>query len=922
MGSESRHPADPRVASGSAQITADEADTLLALVRQLNLTTSRRQALTGTGGCVGLSFAGVAPFVTPVTRTKEGGEFAKAANRLLGRHARSLFLPRWSSIQVNYNTTAHPHVDSNNTGNSVLLLLGSFAGGEFGYTGTSIKYSAVNTFFTIDGSAMHESAAFRGERVSIIYFLHKSEAQAPPSDRQFLAEVGFQLQPGEAPPRAELRPAEGWGNPSGAQIKRAAPLRGLPEKSAKERKEEENRHALGGMRRPHRAVAQLPQALAAGAVVRKALDEALDEQCGRADQVVLDILRGKKVRGFTDPLVRLAKYKVAKALGTEAREKGGLSAGIIRSFSTKAGDPDGILADWAEGGAPLGIVNEVVSTGVFPTIGDPLAEPDEVMQVTTPEGPWSNYVSAESSPEITAEILNRMVNKGWAIKAPSLEALAEEVGSNEIALNKLALISKMKADNTMKHRLVWDLLRSGVNSVVRQGERVILPKLYDLIEDILDLLRSATPGEEVYVLGADIEDAFHQIPLRRNERRFTAASISGWFFAFTVLVFGSGSAPTVWGRYASWLARSTIAIAQPGTLRMEIYVDDPVYVAKGTLKQVARTFARALLWCMVVGLPIAWAKAEGGSQVRWIGAAVTFTPSEVVAFITEDKIQEILELISTALSKNKVSARFLRSLAGKLNFIAGIVPKLRPFLASIWAAIAGPTHPSEDEEKSLASAPGHCSSSDRVVGHLVWTKSCKQGLVWCEAFLRGCHGGLRRHFRVRPPGADDTLTVSVDASPWGIGGLLTVNTVPQAWFSDELHEEDLKMFEAERGESAFTTIWELLAVVVAIKLWAADKIGLAVAVRSDSLSALQVLARNRARAPGLTILLQELALEQASFSFLMEDLTHIPGVSNKIPDALSRLKAPGEAGKPFPTELAHVHRSEVPRRDSSFWRIK
>ena len=40
-------------------------------------------------------------------------------------------------------------------------------------------------------------------------------------------------------------------------------------------------------------------------------------------------------------------------------------------------------------------------------------------------------------------------------------------------MNRLALISKTKPDGSWKHRLVWDLRRSGVNMAILQGERVV-----------------------------------------------------------------------------------------------------------------------------------------------------------------------------------------------------------------------------------------------------------------------------------------------------------------------------------------------------------------------------------------------------------------------------------------------------------------
>eukprot|EP00974_Lingulodinium_polyedra_P002336 217827-Lingulodinium_polyedra.AAC.1 len=72
-----------------------------------------------------------------------------------------------------------------------------------------------------------------------------------------------------------------------------------------------------------------------------------------------------------------------------------------------------------------------------------------------------------------------MVDNGWAKRHDTFEALAQAVGTSAITLNKLGLVSKVKADGTMKHRLIWDLLRSGVNSLVRQGERIVLPRLAD-----------------------------------------------------------------------------------------------------------------------------------------------------------------------------------------------------------------------------------------------------------------------------------------------------------------------------------------------------------------------------------------------------------------------------------------------------------
>eukprot|EP00974_Lingulodinium_polyedra_P036470 3497964-Lingulodinium_polyedra.AAC.1 len=65
-----------------------------------------------------------------------------------------------------------------------------------------------------------------------------------------------------------------------------------------------------------------------------------------------------------------------------------------------------------------------------------------------------------------------MTDRGWARSHASFDDLAQAVGSRAITLNKLGPVSKTKSDGTQKHRLIWDLLRSGVNALVRQGERI------------------------------------------------------------------------------------------------------------------------------------------------------------------------------------------------------------------------------------------------------------------------------------------------------------------------------------------------------------------------------------------------------------------------------------------------------------------
>ncbi|MFM7987704.1 MAG: hypothetical protein ACKPKO_51160, partial [Candidatus Fonsibacter sp.] len=160
--------------------------------------------------------------------------------------------------------------------------------------------------------------------------------------------------------------------------------------------------------------------------------------------------------------------------------------------------------------------------------------------------------------------------------------------------------------------------------------------------------------------------------MNRQEQRFTATAVNGVYYVFRVLVFGSASAPTVWGRFSAWLGRSTAAVFFP-TVKLQIYVDDPAFTIRGTPARAAHDLAVSLVWGMVAGFPYAWHKSSGGSSLDWIGANLTVTKDQVRVSIPERKCKEILqETISILSGPRALPKHSLRSYAGKVSFVAGL----------------------------------------------------------------------------------------------------------------------------------------------------------------------------------------------------------------------------------------------------------
>ncbi len=200
---------------------------------------------------------------------------------------------------------------------------------------------------------------------------------------------------------------------------------------------------------------------------------------------------------------------------------------------------------------------------------------------------------------------------------------------------------------------------------------------------------------------------------------------------------------------------------------------------------------------------------------------------------------------------------------------------------------------------------------------IIWfTSRACHGLKWFRAFFRQQRGTLSRTFHFDTSLIPE-LIICTDACPWGIGGFVLGPQGPERWFADALGTADERTFGLSIGEAAGTTTWEALAVLVAVRVFRPRSGRVRIRLRSDSLSTLFAVASMKAKAPGLSLIMAELALERAELGTDISECVHIPGVTNTIADALSRLTAPD--GKPLPSEIYPSLQVPLPLRDDRFW---
>jgi hypothetical protein len=469
--------------------------------------------------------------------------------------------------------------------------------------------------------------------------------------------------------------------------------------------------------------------------------------------------------------------------------------------------------------------------------------------------------------------------------------------------------------------LVVDLRRSGVNRCVLLHERIVLPRIKEVLDNAMFMLSQARPGDALGAMVADYRDAYHTLPVHESEKRFGVAKTFGdHYICFTTIMLGGEAAPLVWGRAGAYLMRSAQAMFLPEELLVECYVDDPFVLAAGSPATRKKFFAIFLLWMLVLGLPISWNKVSRGRRVEWCGSEVRLVNAfSVQAVLTEGFVQDFAKEVAEALGQPLIKRSALRRIAGRAAWAMGLVPTMRSFIDSLWAVAA------ELVDQKGPARPGrglHAKYLGRDREPAVETARVIVALRWLRAFLARSVGAgeLGRTVDFRDWFAKPAILITCDASPWGLGATLQVDGFFTAYIQDEVTELDVKALEVEIGSCKSQAVLEALAIAVAVRTWLPRwaTARTAVSVRSDSTAALGALGKLASPTPAINKIAREVSLDVAFSRYGVDVWEHLPGKDNVLADVLSRATEPGVVFE-LPLVLRSSPRPVVDRRDDAWW---
>ena len=234
------------------------------------------------------------------------------------------------------------------------------------------------------------------------------------------------------------------------------------------------------------------------------------------------------------------------------------------------------------------------------------------------------------------------------------------------------------------------------------------------------------------------------------------------------------------------------------------------------------------------------------TRLEFLG--ITFDSESMTMEISQDRLKEIKQELSSWLLRSKAKRKEVESLIGKLQFMAKCIRAGRIFLGRLIQWIR---------------------SMDRKSNYGIPLEARKDIAWWAR--LAEQHNGVSLMWLARQLGTDTIL--QTDACPRGYGGICGQQYF-RARFPKHMQTKNI-------------AVLEMLAVMIGIKIWAKQLQGKYFWIHVDNEAVATVLNSGASRDTELQNALREIAFLAAQHQFVLK-ARHIPGVDNRIPDWLSR----------------------------------
>ena len=187
------------------------------------------------------------------------------------------------------------------------------------------------------------------------------------------------------------------------------------------------------------------------------------------------------------------------------------------------------------------------------------------------------------------------------------------------------------------------------------------------METLQSVLLSVRSGD--WMVSIDLKDAYLQIPIHPDSRKYLRFVALNQVFQFKALCFGLSTAPQVFTRVMAPVS----ALLHRQGIRMCRYLDDWLLLASSR-PLVLQALETVLQLCQELGIVINWEKSSLTPAQRVVYLGVILDSTRFRASPSQPRVEKLCSTVEEFLSCDRQRASLWRRLLGLLSSLTAIIP--------------------------------------------------------------------------------------------------------------------------------------------------------------------------------------------------------------------------------------------------------
>ena len=200
------------------------------------------------------------------------------------------------------------------------------------------------------------------------------------------------------------------------------------------------------------------------------------------------------------------------------------------------------------------------------------------------------------------------------------------------------------------------------------------------METLQSVLLSVRPGD--WMVSLDLKDAYLQVPMHPDSRKFLRFMVGGKVYQFKVLCFGLSTAPQVFTRVMAPVS----AILHRMGVRLRRYLDD--WLLQASSREQILLALRTVLWlCRSLGIVVNWEKSQVIPTQQMVYLGVILDSTAFRASPALKRVEKLLSIGDVFLSCVSQPVSSWLELLGVLSSMIQLVPGGRLRMRSLQLAL-------------------------------------------------------------------------------------------------------------------------------------------------------------------------------------------------------------------------------------------